>query len=250
MFGDDKWEAPDRHFAGHRDTYVRNMSRYQFIAPQLRGRCLDIGCGRGYGFSYLQERCASCTGLDVSEDFLREARAQYPDVQFIRQNAETLPFEDQSFDSITSFEVIEHIQDDTAFLREIRRVASPGAVIGISTPNRKVSSGERKRPLNRFHVREYEPNEFRDLLQPIFGKVILYGQFEGNGTKKKSFAGSLIDRIPVRLKYLLPVYLQNLLSVMLRPPLQMDDCHFEPEEFERAHTLYAICRVEGSGRGA
>jgi SAM-dependent methyltransferase len=250
MFGDDKWEAPDRHFAGHRDTYVRNMSRYHFIAPQLKGRFLDIGCGRGYGFSYLQGNCPSCTGLDVSEDFLREARARYPDVRFLRQNAERLPFGDQSFDSITAFEVIEHIENDKAFLREIRRVASPGAIIAISTPNRRISSGNRKRPLNRFHVREYEPKEFRDLLQANFAEVILYGQSEGSGSKKGSFAGSMIDRIPLRLKYLLPVYLQNLLSVMLRPPLQMDDCYFEPEKFECAHTLYAICRVAGAGRSA
>jgi len=249
MFGDDKWEAPDRNFAGHRDCYVRNMSRYRFIAPQVSGRCLDLGCGRGYGFSYLQEKCTSCTGLDLSEDFLREARAQYPGVQFIHQNAEKLPFEDQSFDSITSFEVIEHIQDDKAFLREIKRVASPRAVIAISTPNRRVASGEGKRPLNRFHVREYEPEEFRRLLQSIFGEVVLYGQSEGGDQDETgSFLGSMIDRIPVRLKYLVPVYLQNLLSVTLRTPLRMENCHFEPEVFLGAHTLYATCRVEAPGR--
>lgn len=248
LFGDDKWEAPDRNFAGHRDCYVRNMSRYRFIAPRLSGRCLDLGCGRGYGFSYLQEKCSQCTGLDVSDDFLREAREQYPHVDFVRHNAENLPFEDDAFDSITSFEVIEHIQDHKAFLREIKRAASPGAIIAISTPNRKAASGERERPLNRFHVREYAPEEFRSLLQLTFAEVTLFGQSEGNDAGETAGVfGALIDRIPVRLKYLVPAYLQNVLSVTLRPPLRMEDCHFEPERFERAHTLYAVCRVEESG---
>src|SRR4029077_13126624 len=96
FYAAEQWEPPDRRFLGHRDCLVRNMSRYSLIAPLARGRCLDIGCGRGYGFDYLKPKCASCTGLEISELFLKEARAQYPDIAFVRQSAERLPFDDGS----------------------------------------------------------------------------------------------------------------------------------------------------------
>jgi SAM-dependent methyltransferase len=240
----DKWEAPDRNFIGHRDCMVRNMARYRFIAPEAKGRCLDIGCGRGYGFTYLQPACTDCTGLDVSESFLKEAAAQYPGVAFVHQNAERLPFPDAAFETITSFEVIEHIEDDRAFLRELVRVAAPGATVAVSTPHRMTASGGREKPLNKFHVREYLPEEFRALLRSSFGEVNLYGQSEGKETASaKGLAGSLIDRLPVRIKYVIPFYVQDVLSVMARPPLRNEDCRFDLDVFDRAHTLYAVCRA-------
>ena len=245
IYSAQRWEAPDQKFIGHRDCLVRNMSRYSFIAPQAHGRCLDIGCGRGYGFDYLGSKCASCTGLEISEDFLKEARAQYPAVSFIHQSAEKLPFADTSFDTVTSFEVIEHIEDDRGFLHEVARVAAPGAVVAISTPNRLVASGDRKKPLNKFHVREYVAEEFRALLQSSFNDVTLFGQTE-RGIVDSSSTGvvsTLINRIPVRMKYLIPFYVQDVASVLLRSPLKMEDCCFVPDSFQNAHTLYAICRV-------
>jgi SAM-dependent methyltransferase len=248
IFGVEKWEAPDRKFFGHRDCLVRNMSRYNFIAERAaRGRCLDLGCGRGYGFDYLKPKCASCTGLDVSEAFLREARALYPEITFVRQSSKKLPFDDASFNTIACFEVIEHMEDHVGFLREIVRIAARGAVVAISTPNRLIASGDLKTPLNKFHVREYVAEEFRVLLEPHFAEVILYGQSDGGGGDGSSagFAASWMNRIPVRIKYLMPFYVQNMVSVLLRPALKMDDCRFDLNTFEQAHTLYAICRVSG-----
>ncbi|MEY2481377.1 MAG: hypothetical protein QOI04_2304 [Verrucomicrobiota bacterium] len=237
----EKWEAPDRQFIGHRDCMVRNMSRYNFIAPHVSGRCLDIGCGRGYGFNYLKAHCSSCTGLDVSDSFLQEARAEFPEISFVQHNAEQLPFADASFDTITSFEVIEHIADDNAFLSEIVRVATPGALVAISTPNRLVVSGGRSEPLNQFHVREYVAEEFRSLLVKHFAELTLYGQDDGNSSSKGTNA--LINRIPLRIKHLIPFYVQDVIGVMLRPPLKMEDCRFIPDSFDHAHTIYALCRT-------
>jgi 2-polyprenyl-3-methyl-5-hydroxy-6-metoxy-1,4-benzoquinol methylase len=238
----EKWEAPDRHFIGHRDCLVRNMSRYNFIAPHVSGRCLDIGCGRGYGFSYLKPHCSSCTGLDVSDSFLQEACAEFPDISFVKHSAEKLPFANASFDTITSFEVIEHIADDNAFLSEIVRVATPGALVAISTPNRLVVSGGRNRPLNQFHVREYVAEEFRNLLAKHFAEMTLYGQNDGNESSSKG-TNALINRIPLRIKHLLPFYLQDVIGVMLRPRLKMEECRFNRDNFDLAHTIYALCRT-------
>jgi SAM-dependent methyltransferase len=246
LYAAEKWEAPDRNYRGHRDGLTRNLSRYRFaVAQGARGRGLDIGCGRGYGFDFLRGPCAPCDGLDVAAPLIEEARANYPDVTFTAQSAEALPYPDGVFDTITSFEVIEHVQDDHAFLREIRRVAAPGALVCLSTPNRLVASGGREKPLNRFHVREYLGEEFRALLAGTFGQVAIYGQTDSPpGRPSQPGLGSrLINLLPVRLKYLLPHYVQDYFSVLLRPPLRLEDCTFTPDLFEGSHSFLAVCRV-------
>lgn len=242
-----KWEAPDRKFIGHRDGLTVNMSRYHFAARQASGRCLDIGCGRGYGMEHLEKSCTQCTGLDMSENFLREARQLYPQHTFVHQNAEQLPFEDNRFDTVVSFEVIEHVQDDRAFLQEIRRVATPGALVVISTPNRLVASAGREKPLNKFHVREYIAGEFRALIEGVFEQVEIYGQTDRSKLSAEegqpSLVNRLINKIPVQVKYLIPHYVQDVIGVMLRPPLKMEDCIFTQENLDRVHTLMAVCRA-------
>jgi hypothetical protein len=125
------------------------------------------------------------------------------------------------------------------------RVARPGAIVALSTPNRLISSGKREKPLNKFHVREYVAEAFHDLLTPAFADVMLYGQSDGAEINASpSRLSALINRIPVRMKYLIPFYLQDMLSVMLRPALKLEDCRFDLNRFDKAHTLYAICRAK------
>jgi hypothetical protein len=147
---------------------------------------------------------------------------------------------DRSFDCVVAFEVIEHAQDAREFLAELKRVARRDALIAVSTPNRLVASGNRIEPLNPFHVREYLASEFQQLLSQTFSTFELFGQHE-RPTNLLSRNG-LIDRIPVRWKYLFPHYVQSLLSVALRPPLRLEECKFEQANLDRAHTFLALCR--------
>jgi SAM-dependent methyltransferase len=236
----DRLEAPDIAFVGHRDILTRSMARYHFVAPHLHGATLDVGCGRGYGFDIIQPYSSPQVGIDVSHDFLCDARAREPARPLALASGDCLPFARQSFDSILSFEVIEHIEDDVAFLRDLRRLARPNAFIAISTPNRLVASGDRAKPLNRFHVREYVADEFAGLLRQEFPCVTMYGQYEGSGAISTN---SLIDRIPVRWKYLIPTQLQSVISVALRSPLRLEDCRFEIDRLESAHTFIALCHL-------
>ncbi len=237
-------EAPDQHFKGHRDLLVRNMARYTFAKPHARGIGLDLGCGRGYGFDVIGPALEHAVGVDVSEAFLAEARANYPQVEFVHSSGEKLPFPDARFDAVMSFEVIEHAQDDHAFLSEIRRVAKPGAFIAISTPNRPYYTSDTGKPLNEFHVREYDAPEFEALLRGVFSEVDLYGQVErlDAAPTQRRWTNRLTDLVPMRLKFLLPQQIQDRLSIALRPPLRLDDCKFV-RDFAHAHTLLAFCKV-------
>ncbi|HSH81495.1 MAG TPA: class I SAM-dependent methyltransferase [Herpetosiphonaceae bacterium] len=236
----DRLEAPDRTFVGHRDIVTRSLARYHFVASHLQGATLDVGCGRGYGFDVIQPWSSRRVGIDVSLEFLRDAQARSSAASLVRASGEALPFSRGSFESIIAFEVIEHIENDLAFLDELKRLVRDDGLIAISTPNKRISSGNTDQPLNPFHTREYTFTEFQKLLDGVFSTVILFGQHEG-GTNRSSI-NHWIDRIPIQWKYLLPVYIQGLISVTLRPPLRLEDCRFKTDDLELAHTFLALCR--------
>jgi SAM-dependent methyltransferase len=239
-------EAPDKTYIGHRDIVTDSLARYRFVGQKLQGgHVLDIGCGRGYGFVEILPRCEKLSGIDVSEDFLAVARKEYPQLDLRLAQGEQLPFADQSFDAILSFEVIEHVKDDVAYLREIRRVAKPGALIAISTPNKAVSSPGQDEPYNPFHEREYQVDEFAARMREVFPEVEILGQFNRppDTSSGKTWSSRMVDRIPNRIKYILPPYIQDLFSIALRPPLKIGDVRFQTENLERSPTLLALARL-------
>lgn len=233
-------EAPDRSFIGHRDIITRNLARYRLIEPHVRGTIADIGCGRGYGIEALRGRFSSCVGIDLSRDFLGELHANQPDIPVLLATGEHLPLGDQSLDTLIAFEVIEHLDDDEGFLWELRRTLRPGGMLAISTPNRAAASGGAAQPLNKFHVREYLPDEFRRLLARVFSDFVLLGQYEYD---QGPAASSPIDLIPIEWKYRIPIHIQGMISVVVRPPLLLKDCHFAPDGLDHAHTLLAMCHI-------
>lgn len=239
LFRSEQLEAPDRRFRGHRDILTRNLARYQFIVPRLRGYALDLGCGRGYGVECIARHTPTCVGIDLTLDFLRDASKQSPRTMFACASGDRLPVIAKLFDSVVSFEVIEHIADDNGFLRELVRVGRESAFFAVSTPNRLIASPGCLRPLNKFHVREYTAQEFRALLGTVFASVEIYGQHERRNQPHSM--NSFIDRIPTRWKYLLPLHIQGFLSVALRAPLQPEACRFETHNLELAHTFVALC---------
>jgi SAM-dependent methyltransferase len=104
---------------------------------------LDIGCGFG-GFLWhaLESGAASVTGVEPSEADLATASRHLagPRVSLLAANAQNLPFEDSAFDTVTMWEVLEHIPSGTepdAF-SGIARVLRPGGRFFLSTPNASV----------------------------------------------------------------------------------------------------------------
>jgi SAM-dependent methyltransferase len=127
-------------FAVAAEAYDRFMGRYsEPLAPRLadfagisRGqRALDVGCGPGALTAELVRQLgpAAVTAVDPSEPFVAAVRERYPDVAVHQATAEELPFPSDSFDAALAQLVVHFMADPVAGIREMARVARPGAVV-------------------------------------------------------------------------------------------------------------------------
>jgi SAM-dependent methyltransferase len=153
---------------------AEHMIRYWSAAALAGGRrVLDAGCGLGYGSALLADRGAeSVDAVDLSESAVEAARARFGDrARFAVGDVTSLPFEDDSFDLVVCFEVIEHIDEQEAALDELLRVMAPGGLLLVSSPNRDAYV-----PGNPHHVHEYTPAELEATLRRRWAHVALMRQ--------------------------------------------------------------------------
>jgi len=128
------YQVEERHwwFIGRRriiEGFVENICRK---IGKLRPRILDVGCGTGANLQMLS-RFGVAEGVDVSPEALEFCLAR--GLSKVRQGAaESLPFEDASFDLVTGLDVVEHLDDDVAGLTEVRRVLRPGGYALLFVP--------------------------------------------------------------------------------------------------------------------
>jgi len=174
--------APD-HFtermepeAAHPRIFWEHVERYRFARPFVPGkRVLDIACGEGYGAAALGKAGAtSVVGIDVSQEACDKARAKYG-LDARPGDAQAIPLPDASVDVVVSFETVEHVNRTETFIDECARVLADDGVLIISTPNRPIYTGEHE--ANPFHLKEFDEDEFRELLARRFGDVTLFTQF-------------------------------------------------------------------------
>jgi SAM-dependent methyltransferase len=121
------YEVEGKHwwFVGRRriiESFVAKICKE--FGGERPPRILDVGCGTGANLELLG-KYGEAEGVDVSEDALAFCRARgLPNVR--HGEAEKLPFDDAAFDLVTGLDVVEHLDDDVAGLREMRRVLKPG----------------------------------------------------------------------------------------------------------------------------
>lgn len=150
--------------------HQRLLKAYYVAKDYVKGDLLEIGCGEGRGVSLLEDRVDSYSGLDKIKEVVDNLSEEYPKAEFKQSVIPPLPYPDNSFDSVISFQVIEHIKDDKRYLKEIYRVLKPGGIALITTPNLKLSLSR-----NPWHIREYTENQLNELCKVIFTKVKLKG---------------------------------------------------------------------------
>jgi SAM-dependent methyltransferase len=160
-----------------------HLSRYELARELFQSDwdCLDAACGSGYGAAFLVEKTRSVCGIDVNESAIEYARTRYSKPNLTYRCADLqreLPFADESFDAITSFETLEHVKKQEHMLSEFRRVLKRDGILIMSSPDRNVS--ERIGLDNHFHVAERSKREFVDLLSRSFSVKQVLGHGNGN----------------------------------------------------------------------
>lgn len=160
--------------AGDYLIYLFHIATYDWATTHVAGaRVLDFGTGTGYGAARMASVAASVTGLDVSQAAVGYAERRYTaenlDFQRIAPVEETpLPFPDDSFDVVTSFQVIEHVPSPSAYLAEVKRVLKPGGKLLCVTPDRTTRLFPRQRPWNVWHLYEFTPEELTGIVAEQF----------------------------------------------------------------------------------
>ena len=164
------------------EIWYEHWHRYHFALPIVAGRdVLDIACGEGYGSALLARRAARVTGADIAPTAIAHARARYAsrsNLYFREADCAALPFADASFDVVVSFETLEHIEAQEAFLDEVRRVLRPGGIVVLSCPNKAEYSDQRDH-VNEFHYRELYRAELAALVGARFASARWFGQRPG-----------------------------------------------------------------------
>jgi ubiquinone/menaquinone biosynthesis C-methylase UbiE len=109
----------------------------ELVRAQLpREAFLDAGCGDGRYLAALHaELPGRVAGVDISERILETAQARVPHAELRQANVESLPFANDEFDLVLSSQVIEHVVDARAGMRELARVLRGGGTLVLSTDN-------------------------------------------------------------------------------------------------------------------
>ena len=155
--------------------YLMLMATYRWAESFVRGkRVLDFGCGPGYGSHFIAASADSVVGVDVSPESLEYARRTFPRDNLAFDVIDTscvLPYEDDSFDVVMSFQVFEHVEFPERYLQESRRVLKPGGVLLLVTPDRSTRLFPGQRPWNRWHLTEYGERSLTDIVRGVFSDV-------------------------------------------------------------------------------
>ncbi len=152
-------------------VFQRSLLAYHAAAERLSGTVLEIGTGTGYGIQVVAPHTDRFVTIDKHRPAnLSELQRQAANVEFRTATVPPLPFDEAAFDCVISFQVIEHIEQDAEFVREVHRVLRPGGKFIVTTPNAPMSLTR-----NPWHVREYRAEELRALLQGPFAQVEMLG---------------------------------------------------------------------------
>ena len=105
------------------------------VAKNLK--ILEIGCGTGYFCNYLIKKgYKQISGCDVAESAIRFAKRNFSSIEFSMIKGDILPYKDNEFDVVLSFDVIEHIPNVEKHFSEVQRVLNGSGKYFFGTPHK------------------------------------------------------------------------------------------------------------------
>jgi SAM-dependent methyltransferase len=229
--------------------FARHLVAYELAGAMAAGKkVIDIGCGEGYGPALLAARAAEVLGVDIAPEVVAHARRSYAsdNLSFEVMDVNSLEVPSGSFDLALSFQVVEHLVDERGYFREIARVLRAEGAAVLTTPNRLTISPGSDRPINPFHLREYTPGEFEEVLAEHFDAVEIQGMFH---------AGWLALNDRVRVVDFIKFYQMGRANPrywthrLLTPMVRTRDFRIGPGDMDSCLDIVAVCRRPATGGG-
>jgi len=156
------WLSVDR---ASRSILTLNRKQEFTVLSQMLGfkptdKVLDVGTGDGFWTARMAKHCASIVGVEPDRNLLDYARTIHAghNLRYVRATAESLPFEDSSFDKVISVSCLEHFRDPEQGLRQMARVLKAGGRLAISVDSllpENSDSGFREWHKQRHYVTRY-----------------------------------------------------------------------------------------------
>jgi SAM-dependent methyltransferase len=218
--------------------YRRHQAVYQWAADRCAGLdVVDMACGEGYGTDIIARRAETVTGVDANPEAFEHARARYgrPGVEFVRDLVDSYA---QECDAVVFLQTIEHVEDDEGVLRHFKTMLRPGGTAYVSTPNvLTLAPPGAEKSDNPWHLREYRPEQFRELCERVFDRVEILGLFHARKLRAHEVALKLgWDSLHPRLKLTKPFYDR------FTPAIAASDFTLRDGPLDRALDLVAVLR--------
>ncbi|MFA7431154.1 MAG: class I SAM-dependent methyltransferase [Rhodospirillaceae bacterium] len=157
---------PENEFVGRDYSGTRYHGLMKHFRPQ--DVVLDMACGSGQGSALLAEHVKLVVGVDYLATYVEAARSRYPETDRLRfiqgDGASVLPLgAEGAFDVVLTLHTLEHVPDDAAMMRNIRRNIRPGGRLIAEVPIQ--AAKPLGVPVNPYHLREYTVPQFRRLVE-------------------------------------------------------------------------------------
>jgi 2-polyprenyl-3-methyl-5-hydroxy-6-metoxy-1,4-benzoquinol methylase len=162
----------------HSKPHSEDQDRFDELAKYFtKGRYIDLGCFNSPKPGQLAENPVNeIWGIDHAEKVIAEMSKIYPKVNYIADTFTRIPMPSQYFNYVVAGEVIEHLEEPAAFIKEAIRVLKKDGILAISTP---WEEGIKQTIVTTEHVWSYSIQDIKDLLSP-YGDVFDLHIFEGS----------------------------------------------------------------------
>jgi len=204
---------------GNFRTNLEFLSQASLLKPD--DKVLEIGCGIGSIVFELGKQEYDVTGIDISREAIAYGLNKYGDIRLEVQAAENLPYEDESFDVVLSFDLFEHIAAIDSHISEVRRVLCAGGYYLFQTPNKYSNAiyetlWTKSLKWRRYHPSLHSPGQLKRRLaghgfETRFVKINPINEFTLKKLQKLGPLGHIIRKVNFRR---LPLALQTNLYVI------------------------------------
>lgn len=232
-----------------------HFHRYEEAAKMLPHgslTILDIACGSGFGSDFMARLGNNVIGADLSEETIKDCSSKFqrPGLSFKAINGTAIPYDNETFDVVISFETIEHTTEYQQMLEEFKRVVKKGGLIIISTPNFLINSPKGV-IINPYHTQEWIYEDLLKILNSTFSNVKLLGQkyvrYTGKSHIKYKIGQFVESALYTRGIRKLSISLQDrIMKIIIGEPMYplANNYSFTEDvnEIKKCKTFFAICK--------